>query len=141
MTHEVAQRARPLESAITVREALALDCMRGATIVAGAGGAERRIRGVNIMEDADIVRWMRGGELLLSTGYSIRDDPDALRRLAPALAHRGGPPAALVGLVPAPAGAGPAPPALTLGLSVTAGPTDVGAPADRFGFPLIALPP
>ena len=58
-----------------MREALALDCMRGARIVAGADGADRRIRGVNVMEDANIVRWMRGGELLLTTGYSIRDDP------------------------------------------------------------------
>src|SRR3954462_15471380 len=75
MTHEVAQRARPLESAITVREALALDCMRGATIVAGATGAERRIRGVNVMEDADIVRWIRGGDLLLTTVYLILGRP------------------------------------------------------------------
>src|SRR4051794_20917139 len=123
MTHEVAQRARPLESAITVREALALDCMRGATIVAGAGGAERRIRGVNVMEDADIVRWMRGGELLLTTGYTIRDDPAALRRLVPALAERD-----LAGLVVKP------------GLSLAAGPDAVVAVADRLGFPLVALP-
>ena len=75
-------------SAITVREALALDCMRGARIVAGADGAGRRIRGVNVMEDANIVRWMRGGELLLTTGYTIRDDPAALERLVPALAER-----------------------------------------------------
>ena len=76
----VAERARTAGSAITVREALALDCMRGATIVAGADGDERRIRGVNVMEDADIVRWMRGGELLLTTGYSIREDPSARSR-------------------------------------------------------------
>jgi purine catabolism regulator len=123
MTHEVAQRARPLESAITVREALALDCMRGATIVAGATGAERRIRGVNVMEDADIVRWMRGGELLLTTGYTIRDDPAALRRLVPALAERD-----LAGLV------------VKLGLYLDSVPDDVVAVADRLGFPLVALP-
>jgi purine catabolism regulator len=123
MTDEVAERARPLESAITVREALALDCMRGATIVAGAGGAERRIRGVNVMEDADIVRWMRGGELLLTTGYTIRDDPDALGRLVPALAAR-----ELAGLV------------IKVGLYLDAVPDHVVALADRLAFPLVALP-
>jgi purine catabolism regulator len=111
-------------AAISVSEALALPCLSRAEVVGGADGLGRRIQGVNIMEDADIVRWMRGGELLLSTGYSIRDDPDALRRLVPALAERG-----LAAL------------ALKLGLYVNAVPDDVRAAADRFGFPLIALPP
>src|SRR3954469_12812342 len=110
-------------TAITVREALTLDCMRGATIVAGGGGADRRIRGVNVMEDADIVRWMRGGELLLTTGYTIRDDPSALGRLVPALAER-----ELAGL------------ALKLGLYVETVPADVVAVAARLGFPIVALP-
>src|SRR3954469_14046397 len=116
MPHEIG-------SAITVREALALDCMRGATIVAGADGADRRIRGVNVMEDADIVRWMRGGELLLTTGYPIRDQPSALGRLVPALAERD-----LAGLV------------VKLGLYVDAVPDAVVAVADRLGFPVIVLP-
>jgi purine catabolism regulator len=124
MPHEAAERARTAESAITVREALALDCMRGATIVAGADGDGRRIRGVNVMEDADIVRWMRGGELLLTTGYTIRDDSAALGRLVPALAERD-----LAGLV------------LKLGLYIDRVPDDVVALADRLGFPLIGLPP
>jgi purine catabolism regulator len=113
----------PAGSAITVGEALALDCMRGATIVAGADGADRPIRGVNVMEDADIVRWMRGGELLLTTGYTIRDDATALARLVPALAKR-----ELAGLV------------IKLGLYVESVPPDVIALADRLGFPLIGLP-
>ncbi len=119
----VAERSSTTGSAITVREALALDCMRGARMVAGADGADRRIRGVNVMEDADIVRWMRGGELLLTTGYTIRDDPSALVRLVPALAERD-----LAGLV------------VKLGLYVEAVPDDVVALADRLAFPLIALP-
>jgi PucR family transcriptional regulator, purine catabolism regulatory protein len=124
MPHEGAERGRTADSAITVREALALDCMRGATIVAGAGGGERRIRGVNVMEDADIVRWMRGGELLLTTGYTIREDPSAaLARLVPALAER-----ELAGLV------------VKLGLYLDAIPADVAALADELGFPVIGLP-
>src|SRR3954464_7984061 len=123
MRHEVAERAQAPGSAITVREALALQCMRGAPAVAGGGGPGGGIRGVNVMEDADIVRWMRGGELLLTTGYTIRDDPSALRRLVPALAER-----ELAGLV------------LKLGLYVDAVPEDVVALADRLGFPVVGLP-
>jgi PucR family transcriptional regulator, purine catabolism regulatory protein len=123
MPHDVAARASTAGSAITVREALALDCMRGASIVAGASGEERRIRGVNVMEDADIVRWMRGGELLLTTGYTIRDDPGALARLVPALAERD-----LAGLV------------IKLGLYLDRVPDDVVALADRLGFPIVGLP-
>jgi PucR family transcriptional regulator, purine catabolism regulatory protein len=123
MPPDVAERERTAGSAITVREALALDCMRGARIVAGAAGEGRLIRGVNVMEDANIVRWMRGGELLLTTGYTIRDDPDALRRLVPALARRD-----LAGLV------------IKLGLYIDAVPDDVAALADRLRFPLVGLP-
>ncbi len=83
-----AERARTAEAAITVGDALALPCLQGAQVLAGARGTGRRIRGVNVMEDADIVRWMRGGELLLTTGYTIREDPAALSRLVPALAER-----------------------------------------------------
>jgi purine catabolism regulator len=124
MPHEVAERGHTTGSAISVREALALQCMRGATLVAGADGADRRIRGVNVMEDADIVRWMRGGELLLTTGYTMRDDPSALGRLVPALAERD-----LAGLV------------VKLGLYVELVPAEVVVVADRLGFPVIGLPP
>jgi len=124
MTEQIAGRERSTGSAITVREALALGCMEGATLLAGARGAERRIRGVNVMEDADIVRWMRGGELLLTTGYTIRDDRSALARLVPALAERD-----LAGLV------------IKVGLYVDSVPPDVVAVADELAFPVIGLPP
>lgn len=124
MAQEVAGHGRTVVSAITVREALSLPCMQGATFLAGAAGAERRVRGVNVMEDADIVRWMRGGELLLTTGYTIRDDPSVLARLVPALAAR-----ELAGL------------AVKLGLYVDSLPDGVVAVADELAFPVIGLPP
>jgi purine catabolism regulator len=123
MPHQVADPGRTAEAAITVREALSLPCLQGATLLAGARGTGRRIRGVNVMEDADIVRWMRGGELLLTTGYTIRDDPAALARLVPALAER-----ELAGVV------------LKLGLYVEAVPASVVALADQLDFPVIGLP-
>lgn len=118
------ERDRSPETAIAVEDALALRCLRGATLLAGREGVGRRIRGVNVMEDVDIVRWMRGGELLLTTGYTIREDPLALTRLIPAFAER-----SLAGLV------------LKLGLYINALPDPVLAIAEQLRFPIIALPP
>jgi purine catabolism regulator len=61
--------------------------------------------------------------LLLTTGYTIRDDASALGRLVPALAERD-----LAGLV------------VKLGLYVESVPEDVIVEADRLGFPVIGLP-
>ncbi|MGW6255584.1 PucR family transcriptional regulator [Streptomyces sp. NPDC055085] len=128
----IASLARPGEPAgaaplpgvgITVAEALALPCLAGARLVAGRQGAERRVRVVNIMEVPDIVRWMRGGELLLTTAYALRGDEDALSALVPSLAARG-----------------------LAGLGVKVGPYLPRLPramleaADELGFPVVELP-
>ncbi len=38
-------------------------------LIAGAGGLEREIKLVSVMDAPDIHRWMRGGELLITSGY------------------------------------------------------------------------
>lgn len=81
------------------------------------------MRVVNIMEVPDIVRWMRGGELLLTTAYALRGDEDALSALVPSLAARG-----------------------LAGLGVKVGPYLPRLPqamleaADELGFPVVELP-
>lgn len=109
---------------ITVGAALGLPCLAGARLVAGAGGMARRIRVVNIMEVPDIVRWMRGGELLLTTAYPIRDDPSALGRLVPELAERG-----LAGL------------GIRIGPYLETLPAEMLEAADSLDFPVIEVPP
>ena len=123
MAHAADDGGGPSGSTITVAEALTMPCLEDASVLAGADGLERRVRGVNVLEDANIVRWMRGGELLLTTGYSIRDDEGALRELVPALAERG-----LAGL------------GIKLGLYIEELPEDVRLEADRLAFPIIGLP-
>lgn len=108
---------------VTVEEALALPCLARARLVAGERGRSRRIRVVNIMEDPDILRWMRGGELLLTTAYPVRDDATALTRLVPALADRG---LAALGV--------------KIGPYLEAQPPEMLAAADRLGFPVIEIP-
>lgn len=104
--------------------ALGLPCLAGARLVAGGRGMARRVRVVNIMEVPDIVRWMRGGELLLTTAYPIRDDPSALVRLIPELADRG-----LAGL------------GIRIGPYLDALPTEMISAADNLDFPVIEIPP
>ncbi|MBC6449517.1 PucR family transcriptional regulator [Actinokineospora xionganensis] len=75
----------------TVSEILALPVMRqGApTVVAGASGLSHRVRWVHAAEVADIAHLLRGGELVLTTGIALPDDPDALTRYVDELAGIG----------------------------------------------------
>lgn len=54
---------------LTVREALQLEVMRPVRVVAGHAGLDREIRWVHIIDIPEIIPWVRGGELLLTTGY------------------------------------------------------------------------
>lgn len=110
-------------SSITVEEALTLPCLVGARLVAGERGKSRRIRVVNIMEVPDIVRWMSGGEFLLTTAYPLRDDADGLTNLVAVLAERG-----LAGL------------GVKVGPYIPELPPSMLSVADRLGFPVVALP-
>jgi PucR family transcriptional regulator, purine catabolism regulatory protein len=64
----------------TVAEVLALPVIRQGRpkVVAGSGGLDRRVRWVHVAEVADIAHLLRGGELVLTTGIALPDDPDAL---------------------------------------------------------------
>lgn len=65
---------------LTVREALQMDCLARAQLVAGDRGLEREITFVNIMEVPEVVRWMKGGELLLTSGFALKGEDAAFRR-------------------------------------------------------------
>ncbi|GAA1349977.1 PucR family transcriptional regulator [Saccharothrix algeriensis] len=64
----------------TVAEALALPVVqRGEPrVVAGAAGLGRRVRWVHAAEIADIAHLLRGGELVLTTGIALPEDPEGL---------------------------------------------------------------
>lgn len=63
---------------LTLRQVLDLDVMEDTTVLAGAAGLDRRIRGINIIEVPDVWKWLEGGELLLSAGYVWRDHPELM---------------------------------------------------------------
>ncbi|TBL79059.1 PucR family transcriptional regulator [Paenibacillus thalictri] len=63
---------------VTVRELLRLPILKDAKVIGGEQGLDRIVRYIDIMEVPDIKGWLREGELILTTGYSIRHDPGLL---------------------------------------------------------------
>src|SRR6056297_3644912 len=55
--------------------------MKGAELVAGKMGVKREIKYVDIIEVPDIYGWIREGGFFLTTGYSIKDDVSALKKI------------------------------------------------------------
>ena len=113
---------------VPVREVLALDCMRGTTVLAGSDGLDRVVRGVNVMEVPDVVDWVKPHELLVTTGFPLvsgedRSDPDELVGLVRDLHSRG---LAAMGI--------------KLGRYVDVVGAEVLALADELEFPLLGLP-
>jgi purine catabolism regulator len=74
---------------LTVRHVLTLDCLAGAKLAAGHLGLEREVKFVNIMEVPEVVRWMKGGELLLTSGYALPEDVEARKKLIRSLDKKG----------------------------------------------------
>jgi len=70
---------------LTVKEALELDVLRDVKIVAGSEGLGRQIRWCHIIDNPEIVRWIQGGELLLTTGYGWPEVEQTSRRTIRAL--------------------------------------------------------
>ncbi|MTV25012.1 hypothetical protein FTX61_06215 [Nitriliruptoraceae bacterium ZYF776] len=63
----------------------------GLEVVAGHDGVDARgpVRWAHISDTPDPTPWLEGGEVLLTTGLGVRDDPALQERLVAALADRG----------------------------------------------------
>jgi len=122
---EVAQHDRATPAlGLRVREILGASSLAGAKVLAGTAGLDRIVRYLNIMEVPDILPWVKPHELLLTTGYPLRDDPDGLVGLVGELDDRG-----LSAL------------AIKLHRYLHEVPAAMLAEADRRGFPIIEVPP
>lgn len=102
---------------------LTLDCFAGANVLAGHRGLEREVRLVNVMEVPDISNWVSENELILTTAYPFKDDPQALGALISQLSGQ-----KVSGL------------AIKLSRFIKSLPAQVVEIADRLDFPLISLP-
>lgn len=61
---------------LTIREALEMTPLKCAKVLAGEENLDREIQSVNIVEVPDTVRWMRGGEIMFSSGFAFSGDAE-----------------------------------------------------------------
>ncbi|MWK32819.1 PucR family transcriptional regulator [Actinomadura sp. J1-007] len=108
---------------LSVGEVLGVSTLNGARLIAGRAGLDRIVQRLNVMEVPDILSWVKPNELLLTTGYPLRNTPQSLDNLVADLDERG-----LAAL------------AIKLGRYLDSLPAEMIAQADRRGFPLILLP-
>lgn len=75
----------------TVADVLALDAVRRGNpkVVAGADRLNAKVRWVHVGEISDIAHLLRGGELVLTTGVALPEDPDKLTQYVADLAAVG----------------------------------------------------
>ncbi|QNB46323.1 hypothetical protein BR63_08355 [Thermanaerosceptrum fracticalcis] len=74
---------------ITVKEALKIGGLRTAKVLAGHGGIDREIKSVTVMEVPDIVQWLKGNELILTSGFAVSKNEEDRIRLIQDLAKKG----------------------------------------------------
>jgi PucR family transcriptional regulator, purine catabolism regulatory protein len=108
--------------ATTVADLLAIDEL-ALTLVAGGQGVSRPIRWAHVSELKDPTRFLRGGEVLLTTGLGMRGGQGAQAGYVEQLAE-----ARLAAL------------GLGLGFAFKVTPPAVVAAADRAGFPVFEVP-
>lgn len=108
--------------AISVKEALEIEAVKVCRILGGRAGMDREIWYINAMEQPDIAGWVRKNELMITTGYVIKEDKEKLLQLIRNLNDIG-----------------------AAGLMIKTGffsefPKEAGELADQLSFPLMAWP-
>lgn len=93
------------------------------TVAGGAAGRDRPIRWVHVSELEDPTPWLKGGELLLTTGMGLGKSPARQRAYVERLAEAG-----LAGL------------GFGVGFSYAKVPKAIVDAADRVGFPVFEVP-
>lgn len=106
----------------TVREAMRLGGFSRATLIGGKAGLDRRVEWVRVIETPDTASRARAGDLLLTTAFPIKDDPQAIFGLLGTIAANES-----AGLVVKP------------GLYLAELPPGMGEEADRLSVPLFTL--
>ncbi|MDT3425914.1 purine catabolism regulator [Paenibacillus forsythiae] len=108
---------------LTVEEALSIYPLSEAKLIAGSKGTHRIVKSINVMDAPDISDWIKEGEMLLTTAYLIKDNPEQASALLHKLNRRGS------------SGLG-----IKLGRFWESVPDALIAEADELNFPLIELP-
>jgi purine catabolism regulator len=109
-------------SKLTVSDVAALDGL-SLTVAAGSTGLGNQIRWLHVSELADPTAWLEGGELLLTTGLGVGEDPARQRAYVRRLAEH-----ELAGL------------GLGVGFGFAEVPPALAEEANGLGFPVLAVP-
>ncbi len=110
--------------ALTIHKALReLPILSTAQLTGGKGGVERVIRWTHIVDNPELIPWVREGDLLMTTAFAIKDNPDQQVELINNLVNK-----KLAGIL------------IAVGRYVQEIPIRMVAEADRYDFPVIALP-
>lgn len=72
-----------------LKELLQLPVYRDVRVRAGELGVERQVKSVNMMDAPDIIHYLKSDELLLTTAYAMREQPDQLLLLIGQMAEAG----------------------------------------------------
>ena len=106
----------------TVREAMAFGGFAKATLVGGLEGLDRQVQWGRVMETPETARRLRPGELLLTTGFPVKNDQEAQIDLVASVARGDG-----AGLV------------VKLGRYIDQVPPEMIEDADRLSLPLFTI--
>ena len=74
---------------MTVRDALKLDSLKPATVVAGHAGLDRDLQWAHVIDMPDPAPWVRPGQFLLTTGFAWPTQEREVRMLIRLLGERG----------------------------------------------------
>ncbi|MHA6484299.1 PucR family transcriptional regulator [Paenibacillus sp. strain BS8-2] len=72
-----------------LKDLIHIPSLRNARVAAGEQGLHRSVSSVNMMDAPDIIHYLKPDELLLTTAYAIKDQPDSLEALVTHMADAG----------------------------------------------------
>src|SRR6056297_4289977 len=61
---------------ITLKDIMELPIFSDARIIAGHAGAKKEVKSVTVAEVPDAADWLNGGELVVTTAYFLKDNPE-----------------------------------------------------------------
>lgn len=64
---------------LTIKEMLKADYFKDFRVLAGHGGLDKQIQGIAILDAPDGFNWTHGKELILTSGYLYKHNPDLLK--------------------------------------------------------------
>lgn len=108
---------------LTIAEALQMEALSTATVVAGRKGLDKVIQWVHMVDIPEMAEWSRKGELLFTTAFGLKDNPSLQHTLIPQLVQVG-----VVGMV------------IAVGHYFYDIPEVMIQQADELDFPLLTLP-